>query len=91
MEKLVYCDAEQKETPHDVVIDKNSETVFTCKNCGRFIKFPKGSSIKEIREGLEAHKMHNDTGKKIRTSEDERLSEKEEESKQKLMRALEKL
>ncbi len=55
---LVFCANEQKETTHQVDIDANGEIVVSCE-CGRFLKFPRGTSAKELKEHLTRHQEHN--------------------------------
>lgn len=89
MEKTIYCDAEKKDTVHEVTVDKNEEINFTCKTdgCGRVIKFPKGYNVDQIREGLAKHKAHNDTDKQPPSHEEESLAK----HRVKVMKELEKL
>ncbi len=55
---LVFCAHEQKETEHTLDIDGAGEIVLTC-GCGRFLKFPKGTTAEDLKGLLEKHKASN--------------------------------
>lgn len=65
----VFCAAQQKETEHSFDIDANGELVLTCtlnigteeapQACGRFIKYPKGTTADDLKSHLVAHKEAN--------------------------------
>lgn len=67
---LVFCANEQKETDHKIDIDGNGEVVLTCIanvgteeepiECGRFLKFPKGTNAATLKESLAKHKAGNE-------------------------------
>ncbi len=55
---LAFCANEQKHTNHALDIDGAGEIVLTCE-CGRFIKFPKGTTPEELKKLLEDHTVAN--------------------------------
>lgn len=65
----VFCAAEQKDTEHLLDIDGNSELVLTCTDnvgteespsiCGRFLKFPRGTTPAQLQEYVSAHHTGN--------------------------------
>lgn len=54
----VFCANEQAETPHTFEIDGVGEVVFTCE-CGRFIKYPKETTVEELKAHIVKHKEVN--------------------------------
>lgn len=71
MTKIIksFCTSEYMETDHELDIDNNQELVLTCQSnvgtenepavCGRFIKFPKGTSPEELKKFTQKHKNQN--------------------------------
>ena len=65
-----FCAFEQKETDHSIDIDGAGEIVLTCTTptgteeapttCGRFLKFPKGTTPDELKALLASHKDMNE-------------------------------
>ncbi len=54
----VYCAPCGKETMQDSFIDKNQDTITTCKSCGHRLKFP--SKVEgEVKKMLTKHKTAN--------------------------------
>lgn len=56
---VVFCAREQKETAHVLDIDGNGEIVLTCE-CGSFIKLPRGTDAKGLKEYIASHKVSNE-------------------------------
>lgn len=56
---IVFCANEQADTEHTLDIDQNNEIVLTCA-CGRFLKFPAGTSADVMSGLLEKHKEANE-------------------------------
>ena len=68
----VFCATEQIETPHVIDIDGNGEVILTCTTqhgvdenekpilCGRFLKFPAGTTAETLKELLATHKKVNE-------------------------------
>lgn len=54
----LFCAAEQMDTDHAVDFDEMGEIILTCE-CGRFLKLPKGTKAKELKDFVEAHKAVN--------------------------------
>ncbi len=67
---LVFCAHEQKETKHSIDIDGAGEILLTClgnvgtdeasEACGRFLKYPKGTTAEELQGHLLTHKASNE-------------------------------
>lgn len=72
----IFCANEQAETPHQIEIDGVGEVILTClsevivgkdteekdvlRPCGRFLKFPKGTNGKDLKEYIATHKNVNE-------------------------------
>ncbi len=55
----VFCAKCQADTAHTGAVDLNGELVFTCVECGGFIKAPAGMTAAEIKAHFEEHKEQN--------------------------------
>lgn len=66
----VFCAREQKESQHRLNIDGNGEVVLACVSnvgtedepveCGRFVKYPAGTTAQQLAEELAAHRAANE-------------------------------
>jgi len=55
----VFCARCQTDTAHTGAVDLNGELVFTCIECGGFVKVPAGMTASEIKAHFKEHKEHN--------------------------------
>ncbi len=66
----VFCSVQQAETDQTLDVDGNGEVVLTCTAnvgteeepvaCGRFIKYPKGTTAETLKAGIAEHKFVNE-------------------------------
>lgn len=55
---LVFCAEEQADTDHVLDIDGVGEIVLTC-DCGRFLKFPAGTTSEDLKAYIAKHRASN--------------------------------
>jgi hypothetical protein len=70
----VFCANEQVETSHTVDIDDSGEVVLTCVTCGRFLKFPRGTTATDLKALLVAHKENSSDQISVASIEAEKAS-----------------
>lgn len=66
----VFCADQQAETDHTIDINGSGEIILSCVantgtekepvECGRSLKFPKGTDAKGLKKALATHKAHNE-------------------------------
>jgi len=57
---LVFNAELQRETSHTIDIDGNGDVLLTCTQTGRFLKFPNGTTAKQLKEHIARHKAANE-------------------------------
>ena len=78
----VFCANEQIETEHSIDINDVGEIILTCiseigteeapQQCGRFLKFPKGTNAETLRSEIVNHKTVNDGQISVESIEEEK-------------------
>jgi hypothetical protein len=64
---FIYCAAQQKVTEWVHLPDRNQEILFQCKDCGRFLKFPSGTSRGKLAKLFLEHQRQNEGATPIET------------------------
>ena len=57
---FIYCAQEQKVTEWVHLPDQNQEILFQCVGCGRFLKFPTGTSRQKLAKLFIEHQKQNE-------------------------------
>lgn len=77
--KDLFCSNCQEVTLHNAEVDSNSEYVFTCEVCGRFLKLPADVDSKEKADELFAKHEESNVGQISIEAQEKKLGELLEE------------
>lgn len=68
--KDLFCVKEQKTTAHEGKVDFNGEFVFTCGDCGSFVKYPADTTPEKLDELIAIEEEQNKGQVNIEGQED---------------------